>query len=186
MTFNRMAENLKDLTESQERIRHQANHDPLTGLPNRLLLEDRVEQAILEARREGKMVGVMFMDLDGFKVVNDTFGHDNGDLLLKEVAFRLIQSVRQRDTVARLGGDEFVIILNKINEVGNIRLIAEKVLKSIADDFSISGHTMHVGISIGVSFFPKDGDAPGKLMQLADDAMYRAKSEGKNTYRLAS
>jgi|GEM_PF-1163776 len=182
--FNRMAGNLKELTESREQIRHQANHDPLTGLPNRLLLVDRLEQALSESKREGRMMGVMFLDLDGFKGVNDAYGHDVGDLLLKEVASRLCYCVRQSDTVARTGGDEFVIVLLKIKEIDNIRGIAKKILKTIKEDFHLSGITIQIGASIGASVFPRDGLRPEGLMQLADEAMYRAKNAGKNTFRM--
>jgi diguanylate cyclase (GGDEF)-like protein len=185
-TFNHMAANLKEITESRDQIRHQANHDPLTGLPNRLLLEDRLEQALFEAKREHEILAVMFLDLDGFKLVNDTYGHDVGDFLLKQVAFRLLKSVRQRDTVARLGGDEFVIILHKISDIANIPFIATKFLNAFSEDFLIDGHTIHIGTSIGISLYPRDGDTPDLLMQLSDEAMYAAKKNGKNTYRQAN
>ena len=185
-TFNRMAISLKEITESRDRIRHQANHDSLTGLPNRLLLEDRLEQGLLEAKREGKMLGVMFLDLDGFKGVNDQYGHDAGDMLLREVAERLCYCVRQSDTVARIGGDEFVIVLLKIKEIDNISIIAHKILDTIQEDFIISGTSLRIGVSIGVSIFPKDGVLAEELLQYADEAMYRSKKAGKNTYRLAA
>lgn len=185
-TFNRMAVSLKEITESRDRIRHQANHDSLTGLPNRLLLEDRLEQGLVEAKREGKMLGVMFLDLDGFKGVNDQYGHDAGDMLLREVAERLCYCVRQSDTVARIGGDEFVIVLLKIKEIDNISTIARKILDTIQEDFIISGTSLRIGVSIGVSIFPKDGVLAEELLQCADEAMYRSKKAGKNTYRLAA
>jgi diguanylate cyclase (GGDEF)-like protein len=185
-TFNHMASNLKEITESRDQIRHQANHDTLTGLPNRLLLEDRLEQAVFEAKREHEILAVMFLDIDGFKLVNDTYGHDVGDFLLKQVAFRLLQAVRQHDTVARLGGDEFVIILHKISDFGNIPFIAAKILNAFKEDFLIDGHAIHVGVSIGISLYPRNGDTPDLLMQLADGAMYAAKGAGKNTYRQAA
>jgi len=185
-TFNRMIVNLKEITEARDRVHHQANHDPLTGLPNRLLLEDRLEQALLEAKREGKMVGVMFLDLDGFKGVNDTYGHDVGDILLKQVAGRLCYCLRQSDTVARIGGDEFVIVLQRIKAPGNLEHIAQKILNTIQAEFKISSITIRIGISIGGCVFPNDGLGSEELMQLADEAMYKAKKSGKNTFRLAA
>ncbi|HEX9077959.1 MAG TPA: diguanylate cyclase [Desulfuromonadaceae bacterium] len=186
-TFNRMVISLKEITESRDRIRHLANHDSLTGLPNRLLLEDRLEQGLLEAKREGRMLGVLFLDLDGFKGVNDRHGHDVGDMLLKEVAGRLCYCVRQSDTVARIGGDEFVIVLMKIKELDNVRVIARKILEAIREEFVISGSgtTLQIGVSIGASVFPKDGVLAAELLQCADAAMYRSKQAGKNTYHLA-
>lgn len=184
-TFNQMAVNLKDMTASRDHIRHQANHDPLTGLPNRLLLEDRLQQALIEARRENGIVAAMFLDLDGFKVVNDLYGHDAGDVLLKRVAFRLLRCVRERDTVARLGGDEFVIIFNKVSAADNISLIANKVLTVFDKSFDISGVPVRIKSSIGISLYPLHAVTAGELLQLADEAMYQAKRTGKNRYHLS-
>jgi diguanylate cyclase (GGDEF)-like protein len=184
--FNQMAANLKEITESHALINHKANHDPLTGLPNRLLLLDRLEQAVFEYSRENSMFGLMFLDLDGFKGVNDAYGHDVGDILLKQVADRLCWCVRQIDTVARIGGDEFVIILLKIKESDNIAAVARKILATIQEDFTIAGVTLRIGVSIGASMAPRDGLEPETLMQLADEAMYQAKKAGKNTFRLTA
>lgn len=185
-TFNRMIVNLKESAEARDRIHHQANHDPLTGLPNRLLLEDRLEQALLEAKREGTMLGIMFLDLDGFKGVNDTYGHDVGDILLKQVADRLCYCLRQSDTVARIGGDEFIVVLQRIKAPDNMDHVAHKILDAIRQEFRIPSITIRIGISIGGSVFPRDGLQAAALMQMADEAMYTAKKSGKNTFRLAA
>lgn len=184
-TFNQMVANLQEMTASRDQIHHQANHDPLTGLPNRMLLEDRLQQALIEGRRENETVAVMFLDLDGFKGVNDLYGHDAGDELLKQVAFRLLYCVRERDTVARLGGDEFVIIFVNVKGIHNISIIANKILRAFERSFDISGITMRVKTSIGVSLYPLHAATADELLQLADDAMYQAKRAGKNRYRIA-
>lgn len=184
-TFNRMVVNLQEITASRDQIRHLANHDTLTGLPNRLLLEDRLQQAMIEGRREDEIVAVMFLDLDGFKGVNDTYGHDAGDVLLKQVAIRLLHCVRERDTVARLGGDEFVIVFNNVKEISSVSMIAHKIIRAFERSFDISGFTLNVSTSIGVSLYPQHAASPDDLMQLADEAMYRAKRTGKNRYCIA-
>lgn len=181
-TFNRMVLNLREITASRDQIRHLANHDALTGLPNRLLLEDRLQQALVEGRREDEIVAVMFLDLDGFKGVNDTYGHEAGDVLLKQVAIRLLHCVRERDTVARLGGDEFVIIFINVKGLSNVEMIARKVVRAFERSFDISGFTLNVSTSIGVSLYPQHAASPDDLMQLADEAMYQAKRAGKNRY----
>jgi diguanylate cyclase (GGDEF)-like protein len=181
-----MVVNLQEITASRDQIRHQANHDPLTGLPNRLLLEDRLQQALIEGRRENEIVAVMFLDLDGFKAVNDVYGHDAGDILLKQVAIRLLHCVRERDTVARLGGDEFVIIFINVKGMNNISLIAHKIIRAFERSFDVSGINLHVKTSIGVSLYPMHTEKPDELMQLADEAMYRAKRAGKNRYHIAN
>lgn len=181
-TFNRMVLNLREITASRDQIRHLANHDALTGLPNRLLLEDRLQQALIEGRREDELVAVMFLDLDGFKGVNDTYGHEAGDVLLKQVAIRLLHCVRERDTVARLGGDEFVIIFINVKGLSTVEMIARKVVRSFERSFDISGFTLNVSTSIGVSLYPQHAASPDDLMQLADEAMYQAKRAGKNRF----
>lgn len=184
-TFNRMVINLQEITASRDQVRHLANHDALTGLPNRLLLEDRLQQALVEGRREDEIVAVMFLDLDGFKGVNDTYGHEAGDVLLKQVAIRLLHCVRERDTVARLGGDEFVIVFINVKGVSNVEMIARKIVRSFERSFNISGFTLNVSTSIGVSLYPQHGASSEELMQLADEAMYQAKRSGKNRFCIA-
>ena len=185
-TFNQMVVNLREMTASRDQIRHQANHDPLTGLPNRMLLEDRLQQALVEARRDGEIVAVMFLDLDGFKSVNDIHGHAAGDELLKQVAIRLLHCVRERDTVARMGGDEFVIVFSNVKGMHNIPLIAHKVIRSFERSFDIFGINIPARTSVGVSLYPDHSEETGELLQMADEAMYQAKRSGKNTYRIAA
>lgn len=180
---------LFDITERkrhEDLVRYQAYHDILTGLPNRQLFHDRLTQALLHARREGEMLGVMFLDLDRFKDVNDTLGHDVGDKLLCEVAKRLKASVRKGDTVGRLGGDEFVLLLPRIKQMNNLTLLAEKVLESMRVHAVIDGHDLALTTSIGVSVYPRDGDKPEVLIKRADEAMYQAKQHGRNNYQMAS
>ncbi len=180
---------LFDITERkrhEDLVRYQAYHDILTGLPNRQLFHDRLTQALLHARREGEMLGVMFLDLDRFKEVNDTLGHDVGDKLLCEVAKRLKTSVRKGDTVARLGGDEFVLLLPRIKQMNNLIALAEKVLASMRVHAVIDGHDFALSTSIGVSVYPRDGDKPEVLIKRADEAMYQAKQHGRNNYQMAS
>lgn len=180
---------LFDITERkrhEELVRYQAYHDVLTGLPNRQLFHDRLTQGLLHARREGEMLGVMFLDLDHFKEINDKLGHDAGDQLLREVATRLKVSVRKGDTVARLGGDEFVLLLPKIKQLENLTFLAGKVLESMRTPIKLAGGEFNVTTSIGISVYPRDGDKPDMLIKQADEAMYRAKQEGRNSYQMAS
>ena len=179
---------LFDITERkrhEELVRYQAYHDILTGLPNRQLLHDRLTQALLHARREGEMLSVMFLDLDRFKTVNDTLGHDVGDKLLCEMANRLKTSIRKGDTVARLGGDEFVLLLPRIKQLDNIVLLAEKILEALRVPVRIGEHELSLTTSIGISIYPKDGDKPDVLIKHADEAMYQAKQKGRNNYQMA-
>jgi diguanylate cyclase (GGDEF)-like protein/PAS domain S-box-containing protein len=174
---------ITDTHRKSEQIRHLAYHDALTGLPNRLLLEDRLKQSMAAARREEVQVGLMFIDLDRFKEVNDTLGHSIGDKLLEDVALRLGHGIRDADTVARLGGDEFVILLPKLNARADIARLAEKLISSLMETILIAGHPIRIGASIGIALFPDDGSTPDELMHSADAAMYAAKSAGRGTYR---
>ncbi|HUW49960.1 MAG TPA: diguanylate cyclase [Sulfuricella sp.] len=177
-----------DITERKQRedkIRYQAYHDVLTNLPNRRLFHDRLATALLQARREGEMLAVMFLDLDHFKQVNDTLGHDVGDLLLQEVAERLKKCIRQGDTLSRFGGDEFVLLLPKIKSVRNPLMLAEKIINVFGAPVILSGRELDAKVSIGISLFPKDGDEPGALVKKADEAMYLAKQKGRNNFHLA-
>ena len=166
-----------------ERMAHQANHDALTGLPNRCLLNDRIAQALALARRTDHHVAVLFLDLDGFKFVNDSFGHAFGDALLCSVGARLESVVRESDTVARLGGDEFVIMLPDLPHARNAADVAAKVLAAFSAPLSQGGRDLHLSASIGISVFPQDGDCCDSLLQHADVAMYRAKAKGRNTFQ---
>ena len=166
-----------------EAIEHQAAHDALTGLPNRRLLADRMGQAIARAQRNGRRVGIVMLDLDGFKHINDTLGHRVGDLLLVESARRLVHCIRESDTVARVGGDEFMVVLPEIQAQGDLQVLAGKILTHIREPYAIEGKELFVSASIGLTMFPDDGANPEDLLAHADTAMYRAKSDGKNTYR---
>ncbi|OHC63799.1 MAG: hypothetical protein A2045_06350, partial [Rhodocyclales bacterium GWA2_65_20] len=175
-----------DITEQRrkdEHIRHLAFHDPLTALPNRALLQDRLRHAIERARREDGRLAVIFIDLDRFKVINDTLGHDVGDMLLQEVAVRIKSQLRGMDTVARMGGDEFVVLIEDLREAEHCATLAGAIIADIARPLEIQGNAIQAGASLGIAFFPADGDDALELMKHADTAMYAAKAEGKGTYR---
>ncbi len=167
----------------QHALEYQANHDSLTGLANRNLLNDRIEQAVAWSKRNGHVMGVMLLDLDHFKLINDASGHSAGDALLKEVAQRLTACVRETDTVARLGGDEFVIILTDLPQPDDVDQIAEKILSALSRPAEIAGRDIFVTASIGVSLYPRDGDQGEILLRYADMAMYRVKEHGRNSVR---
>jgi diguanylate cyclase (GGDEF)-like protein len=179
----RAAKHAEALQAANEQLRNIALYDQLTGLPNRLLLEDRVEQAMLRADRNNKPCALMFIDLDHFKPVNDTFGHRVGDSLLRAVAGRLGSCLRKEDTVARAGGDEFVIVLGELHSADDAVLICDKVLKGLSQPFAVERHALSISCSIGVSVYPKDGRTLTELMTNADVAMYHAKKSGRNGYR---
>jgi len=169
--------------QAEERLQYMATRDALTGLPNRLMLHDRLTQAIAQARRSGRRVGVLFIDLDRFKNVNDTLGHRIGDELLKHVTRALAEALRETDLLARLGGDEFMVIVEDFDEPQILGRIAQKLLNAIAQPFNIEHHDIYVTSSIGISVFPDDSDDPEELMKHADVAMYRSKELGRNTYQ---
>lgn len=172
----------RDISErklAQARLEHLAHHDGLTGLPNRTLFFDRLSQTFHHARRYQQLFGLLFIDLDRFKFVNDSLGHDVGDLLLQETAERLKELVRSCDTIARMGGDEFTIILSRINEPDNARMVAEKIVAALGRPFHLKGHVCSIGASIGISIFPDDGDDTEILIKKADTAMYAAKKNGR-------
>jgi diguanylate cyclase (GGDEF)-like protein len=169
----------------EEKIRALAFRDTLTGLPNRLLLADRLQQALAGAKRDGQGVAVFFLDLDRFKEVNDTRGHEVGDALLKALALRMQECLRGSDTLARLGGDEFVIVLPNMGSINDAVAVAEKLLTVVARPIELPGGSLNVGASIGIALSPACGEQPEELMRAADAAMYHAKQEGRNTYRLS-
>ena len=169
-----------------EQTKHMATHDNLTGLPNRALLMDRLSMALAAARRSGAMVALLFVDLDGFKTVNDTLGHEAGDLLLKAVASKLTACVRETDTVARFGGDEFVIVLTEVRARTAGVKVAKKVIEALSKAVPLNGVETAMGASIGISFFPDHGKTPEELIKQADSAMYAVKNKGKNNYCLSS
>ena len=161
-----------------------STEDPLTGLPNRMLFMDRLEQSLIRAERHQTLVGVMFIDLDRFKRVNDTLGHASGDKLICDVAKRLRATIRAEDIVARLGGDEFVVVIGDITAIKHILQVVEKMLAAVAEPYQIAGRELFSSCSIGISVFPHDGDDSGDLLKHADTAMYHAKSSGRNRFQL--
>ncbi len=176
----RIEESLRD---NEERLRYLAHHDTLTNLPNRVLFHDRLQHAMAEARRSNDQVAILFLDLDRFKNINDSLGHETGDRLLREVARRLQQSVREADTVARLGGDEFVVVAEQVKDVKNVALLAQKILHALQQVIRIDDHHLYVTASIGITLFPDDGNDVEGLMRAADVAMYRAKDDGRNNHQ---
>jgi diguanylate cyclase (GGDEF)-like protein len=170
----------------QERMQMLAHFDLLTGLPNRALFSDRLRQGLAKARRDKTSLALMMIDLDKFKPVNDMYGHQEGDLLLKEVAERMLACVRREtDTVARLGGDEFVVILSEIEQSKDATTVAEKIREALNQTFDISGHQVNISSCIGVAVFPEHGPDEALLIKSADAAMYRAKENGRNRVELA-
>jgi diguanylate cyclase len=174
--------------EQEEAARHASFHDPLTGLPNRALFNDRLELGFAQARRHGWTLAVMFMDLDDFKIINDTYGHDIGDRVILSIARRLKDNTRGDDTVSRHGGDEFLYLLNEVRSDTNIALIAEKLIKTIETHCTVNVGGLDVSLSvkasIGIAIFPEDGATASSLIRSADSAMYSAK-QGKSGYRFA-
>ena len=176
----------KQLEDYSRALESLALHDGLTGLPNRRLLMDRLSFAISHARRNKSTMAVMYLDLDGFKQVNDTLGHDVGDTLLRMVADRLVATVRQEDMVARMGGDEFVIGLWELSHADGAGKLASKVIQAVSQPYSIQGHSVSITASIGVGIYPTHGDEVETLMKSADLALYEAKRTGKNDYCIAA
>jgi diguanylate cyclase (GGDEF)-like protein/PAS domain S-box-containing protein len=180
---------IRDITErktAEQQIEYQAYHDALTGLANRRLFQEHLSLALALAQRRHTCVAVLFLDLDHFKVINDSLGHSVGDALLKQVSKRLRASVRDGDTVARVGGDEFTIVLQEIARPEDAATVAKKVLRNITEPIEVNGHKLYVTTSIGVTVYPQDGDDAETLLKTADAAMYRAKGEGRNTYQMAT
>ncbi|MGE5651407.1 MAG: putative bifunctional diguanylate cyclase/phosphodiesterase [Bacillota bacterium] len=176
----------RDITEIRamaEQMSRLAQHDYLTGLPNRMLLNDRLTQAVTYARRHGTQVAVLFLDLDKFKHINDSLGHSIGDKLLESVAQRLTGLVRQSDTVSRQGGDEFIVLLHEDAHAENAAIAAEKIVQALTQPHHIEAHELHITTSIGISLFPDDGSDADTLIKNADMAMYHAKKKGRNNYQ---
>jgi len=176
----------KQLDQHNLALETMALHDELTGLPNRRLLMDRLSLAIAHARRYQCNMAVMYLDLDGFKQINDTLGHDVGDALLCLVADRLLGTVRQADTVARLGGDEFIIALPELNHVGDAADLGAKVIHAVSQPYRIQGYEVRLTVSVGVSIYPTHGEDAQTLIKSADLALYEAKNSGKNDYRISA
>jgi diguanylate cyclase (GGDEF)-like protein/PAS domain S-box-containing protein len=177
-----VAQDITQEKKNQERINHMAHHDVLTGLPNRRLFEQRVDQAIIEVKNTGKMVAVMFIDLDRFKIINDTLGHDAGDQLLLTVAERLKTSVNSKDTVARQGGDEFTVLINELYSAQEAAAAADNIITALNLPFLLGEHEVLTTPSIGIALYPEHADTAVGLMKNADTAMYRVKENGKNHY----
>lgn len=172
--------------QMQTHLQFLSHYDQLTGLPNRTLLHERLDRALIRARREQGLVALLYLDLDKFKQVNDSFGHGTGDLLLQAVADRLRQCVRASDTVSRIGGDEFVVLLESVERVDNALAVAEKIRGRLNQPFQLREHSLMMIPSIGVALYPEHGEEPGGLLEQADKAMYVAKNGGGNRIELAS
>ncbi|GJQ49618.1 MAG: GGDEF domain-containing protein [Candidatus Kuenenia stuttgartiensis] len=171
---------------TQEVITHMAYFDEITNFPNRRLFNDRLYVAISNANRYRQRLAVMFLDLDGFKEVNDAFGHQTGDQLLREIAYRLNQTVRKSDTIARMGGDEFTVLLTQVEHESNIISVADKILEAVRQPVVLDGNTISITISIGIAQYPDNGKDVNTLLKSADIALYRAKESGKNNYQFSS
>jgi diguanylate cyclase (GGDEF)-like protein/PAS domain S-box-containing protein len=180
---------IRDITgrkPAEQRIAQLAHFDVLTNLPNRTLFFDRLDQAVARAKRYNQKFAILYLDLDGFKQINDEFGHHIGDGLLKIVAERLTENARDMDTVARVGGDEFIFILNNIEHKDNVARVARKISESLSQPFVIQGKTCQIGCSIGISIFPDDIESPEILVKMADDAMYKAKKDMQKKYQFSN
>ena len=177
---------MRDITSRKEyenQIKHLAHHDALTGLPNRNLYQDHLEKTLARAKREKTVFALMFIDLDKFKPVNDTYGHEAGDVVLKGVAERLSKHLRSSDIIARVGGDEFVVILDKITDKHDAGGVARKLIDALIEPFPFEGNDLQIGASIGIALFPDDAGDEDGLTKCADDAMYRVKEAGRNDFR---
>ncbi|RDH81092.1 MAG: hypothetical protein DIZ80_13315 [endosymbiont of Galathealinum brachiosum] len=176
----RVADRTTELQLANTQLKYQANHDTVTNLPNRIFLNEHLQKTLINARRQNKKTAVFFLDIDGFKNINDTHGHETGDLLLKEIGKKITSSLRLSDVVARVGGDEFIAILDDISNTSPVELIAHKIIDAISTPFNINNNFCNIGVSIGISIYPDDGRDMDTLIKHADQAMYKIKSTGKN------
>lgn len=176
----------EEVASSEEKIKHLAYHDHLTGLPNRLFLSEQLNHAIALSSRKGKMLAIMFLDLDDFKMINDTMGHDIGDQLLVEVSKRLVHALRKSDTVVRIGGDEFIILIEDVEDTDYLKIVSEKILKCFKEPIRLNDQDCFITTSMGISIYPTDGENADVLIKNADIAMYKAKGKGKNKYVLCT
>lgn len=174
-----------ELAVAEEKMKFLANHDALTGLPSLRLCQDRIETAMASSRRSNSQFALMFIDLDGFKAVNDTYGHDAGDAVLINVAKRIQEHTREVDTVARIGGDEFVVVFSGMEEKEQVSHLAERLIKSMNTPFDIGTAKVEIGLSIGIAIYPMDDETVDGLVRRADNAMYQVKQGGKNNFRFA-
>ena len=177
---------ISSIKEYEEKLKHAAHHDALTGLANRALFGIHLDRTYQDAKRNNEGFALLFLDLDGFKKVNDTLGHKAGDQLLQQIATRIKTCIRDVDTAARFGGDEFIIILAGIGQPSDAELVAAKIINTISEPVIFGDKSVTVSTSIGISLYPDDGADSEKLLHAADSAMFRAKSRGKNNYRLYS
>ena len=185
--FVGIKEDITELKRLQEQVDHMARHDQLTGLPNRFLFQDRFEQALAQNKRRKSKFALLYLDLDGFKQVNDTFGHEGGDTLLSVVGQRLLRCIRESDTVARMGGDEFTIILNEIVGEDTVEHVAAMIIETLTQAVPVLPEkSTCIGVSIGITLYPQDAQETGALLARADKALYKAKNAGGNAYRFAS
>jgi diguanylate cyclase (GGDEF)-like protein len=178
-------EDITNRKASEERIRHLATHDALTGLPGLRLANERLSWSLSLARRQKSLTAVMFIDLDGFKTVNDTLGHESGDFVLKAIARRMQSCIRETDTIARVGGDEFLLIATALNSSRDAAEIARKIVDQVARPVLINEHSAVVGASVGIAVFPTHSRDADELVRLADKAMYKIKASGKNAFGFA-
>jgi diguanylate cyclase (GGDEF)-like protein/PAS domain S-box-containing protein len=184
--FTAILRDISERKENEERIRRLAHHDSLTGLPNRNLLNDRLSHALARAQRNKSRMALLYVDLDRFKPINDTLGHEAGDEVLREVAQRLIRCIRSSDTVSRVGGDEFVVVLETVARPEEAAMVARKIIDTLVDPIDYKGHSCQVGASIGGAVYPDDGSTMEEISKAADIAMYRVKHAGRNDFRFFS
>ena len=182
-THENLKDSLTELSENKETLHKLAYYDILTNLPNRTLLIDRLEQFIKQSKRLNQQIAVLFIDLDHFKEVNDSYGHSVGDELLNVVSERFAKVIREEDTIARIGGDEFIVLLNNIDKIDNVYKIAQKLIDILSKPIQLHNHTLHIGSSIGISIYPQDANSSEILLRNADSAMYYAKQNGRNNYQ---
>lgn len=185
-TAEELSRSNSELQESEKRLRHLANHDPLTGLPNRKLFNEKLQQLVEWGEETQQLFSLLFLDLDGFKPVNDTLGHDMGDILLKAVAQRIKNCLRSSDIVCRLGGDEFTVMLPGIKHPLDSTIVADKILATVAAPYMLQGNSIQITVSMGISVYPMDSLDPNELIKLADMAMYEAKRSGRNQYQVTN
>jgi len=183
--FVSVTEDITQLKSLQNTLTHQAHYDTLTNIPNRTLFFDRLEKTLAISKRKKHVFALLFIDLDFFKNINDKYGHAIGDQLLIEVSKKIQSCIREADTLARMGGDEFVVLLSEIASIDEPGITAERIIDMCMEPFQISGHTCHIGASIGISLYPKHSSDPDELLALADNAMYRAKSSNGKHYHYA-
>jgi diguanylate cyclase (GGDEF)-like protein/PAS domain S-box-containing protein len=181
-TNDKLRVEIADRTRAQQELTHRASHDNLTELPNRAFFTEQLTNALFHAERRNNLLALLFMDLDGFKEVNDTHGHEAGDKLLIEVGKRMKAAIRREDIVARMGGDEFTVLLGELSQQNDAEVIARKIIDAVNQPIACNGLSCHVGISIGIAYYPQNGSTSDILIRHADDAMYEAKATGKNRY----